>query len=203
MEDNEVIAALMPYGEIKSEVFWLKYKKDHELAGIENGNHLVKMILVTRSIPYSMKIGGQWCRIIHNDQQPVCSKCWQEGHTRRRCPDIECRRCKNKGHMSLDCDKAESNEPEGIQGTSAPVPDVANEEMEISQKDEMEQVQNLKENMVYEDGIQGQKRPLSTDSEADVETPQRQQRYKPVPNLEVARTTSKSSSKKQPANSNT
>ena len=105
--------------------------------------------------------------------------------------------------VSQDCYKAESNEPEGNQGTSAPVRDVANEEMEITQKEETEQVQNLKENMVYEDGIQGQKRPLSTDSEANVETPQRRQRYKPVPILELARATSKSSSKNQPANSNT
>lgn len=114
VEDNEVIEALTPYGEIKSEIFRLKYKQDHELAGIENGNRFVKMILASRSIPYSMKIGGQWCRIIYNDQQPVCSECRQEGHTRRRCPVIECRRCKNKGHMSYDCDKAESNEPEEI-----------------------------------------------------------------------------------------
>lgn len=102
--------------------------------------------------------------------------------------------------VSQDCYKAESNEPEGNQGTSAPVPDVADEEMEITQKEETEQVQNLKEN---EDGIQGQKRPLSTDSEANVETPQHRQRYKPVPILEVARATSKSSGKNQPANSNT
>ena len=73
VEDDKVIEALKPYGEIKSEIFRLKYKRDHELPGIENGNRLVKMILATRSIPYSMKIGGQWCRIIHNDQQPVCS----------------------------------------------------------------------------------------------------------------------------------
>ena len=59
VEDDEVIEALKPYGEIKSENFRLKYKRDHELAGIENGNRLVKMILATRSIPYSMKIGGQ------------------------------------------------------------------------------------------------------------------------------------------------
>ena len=122
MEDDEVIEALKPYGEIKSEMFRLKYKRDHELAGIENGNRLVKMKLATRSIPCSMKIDGQWCRIIHNDQQPVCSECRQEGHTRRRCPDIKCRRCKKKGHMSYDCDKAYSNEPEENQGAEASVP---------------------------------------------------------------------------------
>ena len=69
-----------------------------------------------------MKIGGQWCQIIHNDQRPVCSECRQEGHTRGRCPDIECRRCKNKGHMSYDCDKAYLNELEENQGAEASVP---------------------------------------------------------------------------------
>ena len=122
VEDDEVIEALKPYGEIKSEIFRLKYKRDHELAGIENGNRLFKMILATRSISYSMKIGGQWCRIIHNYQQPVCSECPQEGRTRRRCPYIEGRRCKNKGHMSYDCDKAYLNEPEENQGAEASVP---------------------------------------------------------------------------------
>lgn len=103
--------------------------------------------------------------------------------------------------MSYHGDKTESNESEN-QGASGPVPDEVNEEMEINQRDETEHVQKGKEHMVYEDGIQGQKRPLSTNSEPDVETPQRRQRYKPVPNLEAARTGSKNSSKKQPTNSN-
>lgn len=68
VEDAECLEALAAYGEIKSDVLRLKYRKDHELAVIENGNHLVKMVLATRLIPYSMKIGGQWCRIIHNNQ---------------------------------------------------------------------------------------------------------------------------------------
>ena len=68
VEDAEGLEALAPYGEIKSDVLRLKYRKDHELAVIENGNHLVKMVLATRLIPHSMKIGGQWCRIIHNNQ---------------------------------------------------------------------------------------------------------------------------------------
>ena len=220
VEDDEVIEALTPYGEIKSEIFRLKYKRDHQLAGIENGNHLVKMILATRSIPYSMKIGGQWCPIIHNDQQPVCSECRQEGYTKRTCPDIECRRCKNKGHMSYDLNEleekqgarpsvsndmsyhgnnTESKESEN-QGTRGTVPDEVNEEMEISQKDETEQVQQRKEHMVYKDGIQGQKRPVSTDSEPDGQQPQRRQRHKPVPNLGGARTSSTNSSKKKSAN---
>ena len=53
------------------------------MAGVENGNRLVKMILATRSIPYYMKIGGQLCHIIHNDLQPVCrQEAIQEGNVR-------------------------------------------------------------------------------------------------------------------------
>ena len=89
--------------------------------------------------------------------------------------------------LSYHGDKTQSMESEN-QGTSGTVPDKVNKEMEISQKDETEQVQKGKEHMVYEDGIQGQKRPLSTDSEADGETPHCHQRHKPIPNLEGART---------------
>ena len=81
-----------------------------------------------------------------------------------------------------------------------PNPDQVNEEMEIRPKDEMEQVYKGKEHIVYEDGIQGQKRPLSTDSELDGGKPHGRQRHKPVPNLEGARTRSINSSNKQSAN---
>ena len=55
---------LSEYGEIKSEVRRLKYKADHELAGLENGNRLFKIILDKPFISYSLRIGGEWCRII-------------------------------------------------------------------------------------------------------------------------------------------
>ena len=74
IEDDMITEALGPYGEIKSEIIRLKYKKDHPLAGVENGNHLVKMIL-TKTIPYAHKIDGGHCRIIHSDQKQICSNC--------------------------------------------------------------------------------------------------------------------------------
>lgn len=36
--------ALSGYGELRSEVIRFKYKSDHDLAGLENGNRLVKMV---------------------------------------------------------------------------------------------------------------------------------------------------------------
>ena len=50
IDDEKVIEALSEYGEIKCEVIRLKYKIDHELAGLENGNCLVRMVL-GRSFP--------------------------------------------------------------------------------------------------------------------------------------------------------
>ena len=97
-DDDEVISALSDYGEIKSEIIRLKYKADHELAGLENGNRLVKMVLVEPSLPYSMKIGGEWCRSIHSNLQPVCLECNELGHTKKKCPKIRCRVCKQLGH---------------------------------------------------------------------------------------------------------
>ena len=105
IEDKEVRKVLSQYGEIKRDVMRLKYRADHELAGLENGNRLVRMLLTEKSIPYSLRIGGEWCRIIHNNQKPVCGECKELGHTRKRCPQIECRICKEKGHLSHVCDK--------------------------------------------------------------------------------------------------
>ena len=68
VDDEDVKSVLSEYGELKSDVIRLKYKTDHQLAGLENGNRLVKMVLDKPSIPYSLRIGGEWCRIIHNNQ---------------------------------------------------------------------------------------------------------------------------------------
>ena len=213
VEDAEVLEALAPYGEIKSDVLRLKYRKDHEFAGIENGNRLVKMVLATRSIPYSMKIGVQWCRIIHNNQQPICSECHQEGHVRRKCPEIECRLCKTKGHMSFDCTQKDVNSDAQTDPTPIPKEPTAENELNNDGDDEMqeniqgnpqevlqEKVQDsLRDNMDYDDTVTGQKRPHSTDSEDNVKGPQRRQRCKPVPNLLAARKREKPSTNDQPA----
>ena len=68
-EDEEVIAKLSEYGEVKGSVIRLKYRQEHELTGLENGNRLIRIVLTAPSIPYLLQIGGEWCRIIHNNQQ--------------------------------------------------------------------------------------------------------------------------------------
>ena len=114
VEDEEVKLALSEYGELKSDVIRLKYKADHELAGLENGNRLVKMILDKPSIPYSLRVGGEWCRIIHNNQQPVCMECNELGHTKRNCPKIQCRVCKQLGHMSYNVSYGKNKMAKGL-----------------------------------------------------------------------------------------
>ena len=101
--DDEVTKVLAPFGDLKSDVICLKYKADHDLAGLENGNRLVRMVLTKPSIPYSLKISGTWCRVIHNNQQRVCSHCHAIEHSRRNCPEIECHKCNQKGHLSYNC----------------------------------------------------------------------------------------------------
>lgn len=119
IDEADLLKALEPFGEIKGEVIRLKYKADHDLAGLENGNRLVRMVLSTPSIPYLLKIADEWCRIIHNNQQPVCPECSQLGHSRRKCPTIKCNLCKATGHMSMDCDKRFDSPPPREQQTEA------------------------------------------------------------------------------------
>ena len=103
ISDAEVYEKLQQYGEIKGNIIRLKYKANHELAGLENGNRLLRMVLTSPSIPYSLQIGGEWCRIIHNNQLLICSNCNEIGHSRKNCPHIECRICHQLGHISFHC----------------------------------------------------------------------------------------------------
>ena len=85
----------------------VKYKADHELAGLENDNRLMKTILDKPCIPHSLRIRGEWCHIIQNNQQPVCIQCNELEHTKRNCPKIYCRVCKLLVYMSYNCDQQE------------------------------------------------------------------------------------------------
>jgi len=44
ISDQAVLDALEDFGEIKSEVIRLKYKSDHDFAGVQSGNRVVRMI---------------------------------------------------------------------------------------------------------------------------------------------------------------
>ena len=70
-----MVQKLSHYGEIKGQVICLKYKQYHDLAGLENGNRLIRMVLTFPSIPHSLNIGSECCRVIHNNQLIFCSHC--------------------------------------------------------------------------------------------------------------------------------
>ena len=197
VEDEEVKSALSEYGELKSEVIRLKYKADHELAGFENGNRLVKMVLDKPSIPYSLRIGGEWCRIIHNNQQSVCLECSELGHTRRNCPKIRFCVCKRLGHMSYNCDEREEQDayeqidaqPEiNLQQPEATDVEatVARNENTYANSDAVNKVSPVvsqKVEMEYEDRAQNLKRQHVTDSDSDKSTSARRPRLRTAPNL--------------------
>lgn len=60
IKDKDVKEALSGYGKFKSKIIRLKYKSDHDLAGLVNGKRSVKRVLEKKSIPYSLRIAGEW-----------------------------------------------------------------------------------------------------------------------------------------------
>ena len=208
IDDEEVLEKLSQYGEVKSSVIRLKYRLDHELAGLENGNRLVRMVLTSPSIPYSLQIGREWCRIIHNNQQQICSNCNEPGHSRKNCPSIECRVCGTLGHISYHCPTRNAHHTENTDEEST----TSNDNTEnVENSDNLE---NLMEETEEQDGEQhimdqeeerepqtgnntkwqvvSAKRPHQTDSDSEPLNLPRKQRIKPTPNLNAARCLRKS-----------
>ena len=85
ISNDDVIEKLSQYGEILGQVIRLKYKHDHDLGGLENANRLVGMVLPSPSMPYSLNIGSERCRVIHNNQILLCSHCNGIGHSGKNC----------------------------------------------------------------------------------------------------------------------
>ena len=206
--DDDVIEKLSQYGEIKGQVIRLKYKHDHDLAGLENGNRLIRMVLTSPSIPYSLNIGGEWCRIIHNNQLLLCSNCDGIGHSRKNCPTIECRYCKQLGHLSFHCPEktarhTETNADEEQLNTENTQTETADEQATTSTMEEdttpepaQEIVQETTpadysdnnamadcgDNNAMDTSITA-KRPHQRDSDSDPAPLQRRPRIKPSPNV--------------------
>ncbi|KXJ15136.1 hypothetical protein AC249_AIPGENE11273 [Exaiptasia diaphana] len=82
-------------------------------------------ILLNRSIPYSIKVAGEYCQVIHNNQVKTCKLCGENGHTFSRCPEVECFDCGEKGHVARLC----NNITKGSEPTE--LPEVNNNSSEI------------------------------------------------------------------------
>ena len=65
------------------------------------------MVLTKPSVPYSLKIDGEWCRVIHSNQKPICNVYYEEGHRRAECPSVVCFNCGAKGYIHAKCTKDE------------------------------------------------------------------------------------------------
>lgn len=208
VEDDEVIGKLSEYGEVKGSVIRLKYRQEHELAGLENGNRLIRIVLTAPSIPYSLQIGGEWCRIIHNNQQLICTHCHEPGHARKNCPTIECRTCNTLGHISYHCptkilrhsettaeNTTTHDNTENAENNENPTTPMDKTEEPHDEKttmdDEEEEHEAPTENINMQWTVVTAKRPHQTDSDSDPMNMPRKQRTKPKPNLKAARHTRK------------
>ena len=199
VEDDEVIGKLSEYGEVKGSVVRLKYRQEHELAGLENGNRLIRIVLTAPLIPYSLQIGGGWCRIIHNNQQLICTHCHDPGHSRKNCPSIECHTCKTLGHISYHCPTkillhSETTVEETTTHDNTPNDETSeNPPMDETEQpiDEEEEHEPPTENINTQWTVVTAKRPHQTNSDSDPVKMPRKQRTKPKPNLKGARHTRK------------
>lgn len=214
ISDEDVCEKLQQYGEIKGQVIRLKYRLDHELAGLENGNRLVRMVLHSPSIPYSLQIVGEWCRIIHNHQIRICSHCNEQGHSRKHCPTIECRKCGRLGHLSFHCPANSANHTETADATSITTendnqmdhaddhddpesmteptePTEANDEDEQKMDEPGEIMHETTASNPPEDNRTDTKRPHHTDTDSDPAPLPRRFKKKPTPNVNAARPSKK------------
>ena len=132
----------------------------------------------------------------------MCGECKELGHTRKRCPQIECRICKEKGHLSYVCDKrvnqeSENHEDQRVESVPLPPTEMAIDDDTINEKGPTDnERKNMKaesnetvkdtietsEVMVAERVVQGCKRHIS-DSDSDGKIQHRRARIHPVPNL--------------------
>ena len=206
VDDDAVTEKLSEYGEIKSPVIRLKYKQGHELEGLENGNRLLRIVLTAPSIPYSIRIGGEWCRIIHNNQQLICTHCNEPGHPRKNCPLIECRLCNSLGHLSFHCPtkitRAETSETASTQETPENTSTQANNSKNSTPETSQPQASNNATQMDTLPGKTTDKTPSGIKRQHQIDSDNsnsdngfkvvlRKSRFKYQPNTSTARRTAK------------
>lgn len=203
ISDEDVLQKLSQYGKVKTSVIRLKYRQDHELAGLENGNRLVRIVLTSRSIPYSLQIGGEWCHVIHNNQQQICSNCNEPGRSKKNCPRIECRVCGTLGHISYHCPTRDihhmetteestttNDNTDNVENSNDPATTIEETEEQNDEQittDDEEDSELPTENTTTTWQVVSAKRPHQTDSDSEPFPLPRKQRVKATLNLSTAR----------------
>ena len=71
---------------------------------------VVRFPVERQSLPYTMRFptgvnSFEYIRVIHDNQQKVCTKCFESNHVYANCPDNICYRCKSSGHLAKSCPK--------------------------------------------------------------------------------------------------
>lgn len=94
VENEELLKALQPYGEIEEDIVCLKYKAYHDLARPRKWKS-------TRENDIMQAVHSL---LSEDNQQPICRECSELGYSRGKCPKILSRLCHDEnGHMSQDC----------------------------------------------------------------------------------------------------
>lgn len=76
---------------------------------VEDGTRMctVKLPNTLRSLPYMMKLSdgvqANNYRVVHDNQVKMCHNCYSTSHMYRDCPEVECFRCKSRGHFKWQC----------------------------------------------------------------------------------------------------
>jgi len=161
------------------------------------------MVLTSPSIPYSLNIGSEWCWVIHNNQILLCSHCDGIGHSGKNCLTIECRNCKQLGHLSFHSPKktarhTETNADEEQPNTENIQTETAEEQATTSTMEQdttPEPVQEIEQETTPADYNEHNnmdtsitpKQPHQIDSDSDLAPLHCLQRIRPTPNVKPAK----------------
>ncbi|KAK3745212.1 hypothetical protein QZH41_004251 [Actinostola sp. cb2023] len=96
VQNSDLQAALAEHGHVYN------VRRDVGYKGIEDGVRTVTMN-VNGNIPSFMKVGKYECKIWYRGQRQTCRKCYSTEHFARDCPNVQCYRCKEMGHVSRNC----------------------------------------------------------------------------------------------------
>ncbi|CAC5355503.1 unnamed protein product [Mytilus coruscus] len=93
---------------------------DNKISNCKTGDRILICKTFEQPLPKTMQVGKYWANINHYDQPPPtrpstkCSKCLDEGHTARECPNgWKCKKCGQFGHKQFECTENMNSDSEG------------------------------------------------------------------------------------------